>query len=42
LVAALTSYRGALLVVSHDRRFLDRLELDAVLQMDAGGVIRSE
>jgi ATPase subunit of ABC transporter with duplicated ATPase domains len=37
LVAALTSYGGALLVVSHDHRFLDRLDLDVTLRMDAYG-----
>lgn len=40
LVAALASYRGALLVVSHDHRFLERLDVDLVVQMDAGGVLR--
>jgi ATPase subunit of ABC transporter with duplicated ATPase domains len=37
LVAALGSYRGGLLVVSHDGAFLDRLGLDAVLRLAAGG-----
>ena len=37
LVAALTAYRGGLLVVSHDRAFLDRLELDAVVRLTAEG-----
>lgn len=34
LVDALTAYRGALLVVSHDRGFLSRLGLDVVLRME--------
>ena len=33
LVAALTSFRGALLAVSHDRRFLHRLGIDVTLRM---------
>ena len=37
LVSALRSYRGALLVVSHDDAFLARLGLDATLALDAGG-----
>jgi ATPase subunit of ABC transporter with duplicated ATPase domains len=37
LVAALASYRGALLVVSHDRRFLERLGLDVTLRLDGNG-----
>ncbi|MFI9486373.1 ABC-F family ATP-binding cassette domain-containing protein [Promicromonospora sp. NPDC052451] len=37
LVAALAAYRGALLVVSHDRAFLDRLDLDAEIRLDAEG-----
>src|SRR5690625_3389184 len=37
LVAALTVYRGGLLVVSHDRAFLDRLRLDAVVRLTADG-----
>jgi ATPase subunit of ABC transporter with duplicated ATPase domains len=40
LVAALDAYRGALLVVSHDQRFLARLGLDVVLRLDAGGTLR--
>ncbi|MFI6428615.1 ABC-F family ATP-binding cassette domain-containing protein [Promicromonospora sp. NPDC050880] len=37
LVAALAAYRGALLVVSHDGAFLDRLDLDAEVRLDAEG-----
>ncbi|MEU4362857.1 ATP-binding cassette domain-containing protein [Promicromonospora sp. NPDC023987] len=37
LVDALTAYRGALLVVSHDGAFLDRLGLDAEIRLDAAG-----
>ena len=37
LVEALSAYRGALLVVSHDHAFLDRLGLDAVIAIDADG-----
>ena len=37
LVDALASYRGCLLVVSHDRGFLQRLDLDAELVLDAAG-----
>jgi len=37
LVDALRSYRGALLVVSHDDAFLARLELTATLALDADG-----
>jgi ATPase subunit of ABC transporter with duplicated ATPase domains len=39
LVQALSAYRGALLVVSHDRAFLDRLGLDAKLRLTADGVL---
>lgn len=39
LVAALASYRGALLVVSHDHRFLDRLGLDVELRLGADGML---
>ena len=39
LVAALVAYRGAVLVVSHDRAFLDRLRLDRVLRLDRDGVL---
>lgn len=41
LVDALASYRGGLVVVSHDERFLDRLHLDHRLHLhadEAGGV----
>ncbi|MFD2794747.1 ABC-F family ATP-binding cassette domain-containing protein [Promicromonospora vindobonensis] len=37
LVDALSAYRGALLVVSHDGAFLDRLGLDAEVRLDAAG-----
>ncbi|HWV77063.1 MAG TPA: ABC-F family ATP-binding cassette domain-containing protein [Isoptericola sp.] len=37
LVQALAAYRGALLVVSHDRAFLDRLGLDAELRLERDG-----
>ncbi|MEV0953699.1 ATP-binding cassette domain-containing protein [Promicromonospora sp. NPDC050249] len=37
LVDALSAYRGALLVVSHDKTFLDRLDLDAEIRLDAQG-----
>ncbi|GHD50041.1 ABC transporter ATP-binding protein [Mycetocola manganoxydans] len=37
LVDALRSYRGALLVVSHDDAFLERLGLDAVWELDVDG-----
>jgi ATPase subunit of ABC transporter with duplicated ATPase domains len=37
LVDALSAYRGALLVVSHDKAFLERLGLDAEIRLDAEG-----
>jgi ATPase subunit of ABC transporter with duplicated ATPase domains len=40
LIDALTAYRGALLVVSHDRRFLDRLDLDARLHLGRDGRLK--
>ena len=39
LVAALGSYRGGLLVVSHDGAFLERLGLDAVVRLTADGLL---
>ena len=37
LVGALAAYRGAVLVVSHDDVFLQRLGIDVTLELDAGG-----
>jgi len=37
LVGALASYRGGLLVVSHDHAFLGRLGITHWLSLDAGG-----
>ncbi len=37
LVEALAAYRGGLLVVSHDRTFLDRLGIDVELRLTADG-----
>lgn len=42
LVDVLAAFRGALLVVSHDRRFLARLGLTGILRLDEHGVLRSE
>lgn len=39
LIAALGAYRGAIIVVSHDRGFLDRLALNAEVALDAAGVL---
>jgi ATPase subunit of ABC transporter with duplicated ATPase domains len=39
LVSALSSYRGALLVVSHDDAFLERLGIDVWLELGAGGAL---
>ncbi|MCL2515046.1 MAG: ATP-binding cassette domain-containing protein [Microbacteriaceae bacterium] len=39
LVEALSAYRGALLVVSHDRGFLGRIGLDVELRLEASGRI---
>jgi ATPase subunit of ABC transporter with duplicated ATPase domains len=33
----LSAYRGALLVVSHDGAFLERLGLDAEIRLDEAG-----
>lgn len=37
LVEALRAYRGAVLIVSHDDQFLERLGLDLTLELDAEG-----
>ncbi|WP_369373490.1 ABC-F family ATP-binding cassette domain-containing protein [Promicromonospora sp. Populi] len=42
LVDALSAYRGALLVVSHDGAFLERLGLDAEIHLDAAGNLSEE
>lgn len=40
LAQALDAYRGALLVVSHDFAFLERLGIDVVLELDGDGRMR--
>ncbi|KIP53556.1 ABC-F family ATP-binding cassette domain-containing protein [Leucobacter komagatae] len=40
LAEALDAYRGALLVVSHDFAFLERLGIDVVLELDSEGRLR--
>ena len=37
LAEALDAYRGAVLVVSHDHAFLDRVGVDAVLELGVDG-----
>ncbi len=39
VVQALRAYRGAVLVVSHDDAFLQRLDLDLTLKLDAEGTL---
>ncbi|WP_433684839.1 ABC-F family ATP-binding cassette domain-containing protein [Nocardia sp. CA-119907] len=41
LVEALATYRGAILVVSHDYPFLRRIGIDTVVELDPAGRIRS-
>ncbi|WP_371953948.1 hypothetical protein [Actinomadura monticuli] len=40
LAEALDAYRGALLVVSHDFTFLDRIGVDTVVELGEGGRMR--
>ena len=42
LVDALAAYRGALLVISHDDAFLDRLDLTRTVRLDAAGLLTDE
>lgn len=37
LIEALTAYRGAVILVSHDDTFLSRLDLDRVLSLGHDG-----
>ncbi|MDQ4113488.1 MAG: ABC transporter ATP-binding protein, partial [Actinomycetota bacterium] len=37
LAEALDAYRGALLVVSHDHGFLERIGIDTVIELDGDG-----
>ncbi len=39
LVDALRGYRGAFIIVSHDDRFLARLDLDVTLALDQAGAL---
>ncbi|MFB7845317.1 ABC-F family ATP-binding cassette domain-containing protein [Microbacterium sp. NPDC056052] len=39
VVQALRAYRGAVLIVSHDDAFLQRLDLDLTLELDAEGAL---
>lgn len=40
VIEALRAYRGAVLVVSHDDVFLDRLDLDLIVELDAEGQLQ--
>ncbi|GEM33066.1 ABC transporter [Nocardia neocaledoniensis NBRC 108232] len=42
LVEALTAYRGAVLVISHDYPFLRRLGIDTVVELDAEGHLHQD
>ena len=39
LVSALTAYQGALLVVSHDERFLEDVGVDRTLEVESSAMI---
>ncbi|QKJ18429.1 ABC-F family ATP-binding cassette domain-containing protein [Microbacterium hominis] len=39
LVSALSAYRGAVLIVSHDDAFLERVGMDLVLELGPGGTL---
>jgi len=40
LAEALDAYRGAVLIVSHDQAFLERIDVTTVLELDADGRLR--
>jgi ATPase subunit of ABC transporter with duplicated ATPase domains len=40
LAEALDAYRGAVIIVSHDDRFLERIGVDMVLELPGDGTIR--
>jgi ATPase subunit of ABC transporter with duplicated ATPase domains len=39
LIEALSNYKGALIVVSHDSSFLDRANFDVVIELDGSGAL---
>jgi ATPase subunit of ABC transporter with duplicated ATPase domains len=42
LAQALDAYRGAIIVVSHDHAFLERLAVDTIIELDAAGKARQK
>jgi ATPase subunit of ABC transporter with duplicated ATPase domains len=42
LAQALDAYRGAIIVVSHDYAFLERLAVDTIIEVDAAGKVRQK